>query len=62
MPGVGAKRHESQYHWVCTCSHETLVAISDSTSRKLDKFLQAATATQQAIRRTVNDLAKVNGA
>ena len=41
--------HESQYHWVCMCSHKALVAIRASAYCKTDELLQAATPKQQAI-------------
>ena len=49
--------HESQYHWVCRCSHEAMTSVRVKARGKIDELLLEATEAQQEIGRAVLQMA-----
>ena len=45
--------HESQYHWVCRCSHAAMKAVRTKARSKIDELLLEASDAQQDIGRSV---------
>ena len=45
--------HESQYHWVCRCSHEAMTSVRTKARSKIEGLLREASDAQQEIGRAV---------
>ena len=50
---VCADEHESQFHWVCRCSHLAMAAVRTKARSKIEGLLTEASEAQQEIGRTV---------